>query len=128
MATGDFESVYTHAQILDANTPDAGNLSLIRNSFFLPRSPHLTVTPKIYVYLSDAVGGTGHGTPHDYDRHVPVVFMAPWAKPGRYADPCGPEDIAPTLADRLGLEFPRESDSRILVEMMKELKATTTGL
>jgi hypothetical protein len=62
--------------------------------------------------------GTGHGTAHEYDRHVPIVFMGRGVKPGSYDEPAGPEDIAPTLGLMLGLEFPREDDSRLLVEML----------
>ena len=38
--------------------------------------------------------------------------------PGKYPDPSGPEDVAPTLAHLLQLEFPREWDSRVLTEML----------
>jgi predicted AlkP superfamily pyrophosphatase or phosphodiesterase len=120
MSTGYFESVYTHAQILNPEFNGDPHLSLIRNSFFQPRSPHIIATPKPYVYISDNVGGTGHGTPHDYDRKVPIVFMGSPIKPGRYAETCGPEDIAPTLAELLGLkDFKKEEDARVLGEMMK---------
>jgi hypothetical protein len=44
--------------------------------------------------------------------------MGRWITPGRYAEASGPEDIAPTLARILGLELPREPDSRVLVEML----------
>ena len=73
---------------------------------------------KQHVYLSSLVGGTGHGTAYDDDRHVPIVFMGPRIKPGFYTEPCGPEDIAPTLALILGLQLQREQDSRLLVEML----------
>jgi hypothetical protein len=75
---------------------------------------------KKYLYLSSLVGGTGHGTAYDYDRHVPIVFMGAGVKPGTYKEACGPEDIAPTLALMLGLEFPREQDSRLLTEMLTQ--------
>ena len=68
--------------------------------------------------MNSAAGGTGHGTAYDADRHVPVVFMGRDIKPGRYAQESAPEDIAPTLAHLLRLQFPREQDSRVLLEMM----------
>jgi len=120
VGTGLLESVYTQDQLLrnDSNRDDA-YLQLFRNSFFQPRSPDVMVLPKKYIYLDDRPGGTGHGTPYEYDRHVPIIFMGPGIKPGKYEEPCGPEDIAPTLAKILGLDYPRESDSRLLQEMMK---------
>ena len=65
--------------------------------------------PKQEIYVNAAAGGTGHGTAYDFDRHVPVVFMGRDIKPGRYTGESGPEDIAPTLAHVLRLEFPREA-------------------
>jgi predicted AlkP superfamily pyrophosphatase or phosphodiesterase len=119
-ATGLFESVYTHSDVMNPDKQDDPHLPLIRNSFFEPRSPHIICTPNPYVYISDNVGGTGHGTPHDYDRHIPIVFLGPAIKAGRYPAECGPEDIAPTLAEMLALKgFEKETDARILQEMMK---------
>jgi len=74
---------------------------------------------KQYVYMSSLVGGTGHGTAYDYDRHIPIVFMGAGVKQGKYSADCGPEDIAPTLAKILGLDFPKEADARLLVEMLQ---------
>lgn len=115
-----FESVYSHADILNPEKQDDPHLQLIRNSFFEPRSAHIIATPKPYIYISDNVGGTGHGTPHDYDRHIPVIFLGAPVKPGSYPVECGPEDIAPTLAEMLGLKgLEKETDARILQEMMR---------
>jgi arylsulfatase A-like enzyme len=91
---------------------------LFFNSYFPPRSPQLVVCLKESYYLSERSGGTGHGTPYEYDRHVPLVFLGMGIKPGNYPEPCGPEDIAPTLAKFLGLSYPIESDSRLLREIL----------
>jgi hypothetical protein len=57
---------------------------------------------------------------------VPIIFMGPRITPGLYNAPCGPEDIAPTLALILGLQMQREQDSRLLVEMIPGDKAGAT--
>ncbi|MEW5980066.1 MAG: alkaline phosphatase family protein [Acidobacteriota bacterium] len=119
MKTGWVEVVYTHAQMVDGSAADQPYFSRFRNSFFESRSPHIIVCLKPYLYLDARVGGTGHGTPHDYDSHVPIIFFGSLIKAGRYDQPCGPEDIAPTLATLLGLDYPMESDSRVLEEMLK---------
>lgn len=116
-ATGLVESVYTQAELLCPHQDPY--FQFFRNSFFQPRSPDVMVLLKQYIYLDDRPGGTGHGTPYDYDRHIPVVFMGPGVKPGKYGEPCGPEDIAPTLAKLMGWDYPKESDSRLLLEMTK---------
>jgi len=120
LESGNFEVIYTQSEILDSGTPTNATLELIRNSFYQPRSPHLTTIPKKYVYISDSVGGTGHGTPHEYDRHIPIIFMTNGVRAGRYEASSSLEDIAPTLAEMLGLkDYPRETDSRILKEMLR---------
>ncbi|MGB7217728.1 MAG: alkaline phosphatase family protein [Vicinamibacterales bacterium] len=119
MSTGLVEHVYTQADLLNGTNPADPYLKLFQNSFFQARSPHLSVLVKKYAYVSPYVGGTGHGTAWDYDRHVPIIFMGEGIKPGTYAAECGPEDIAPTLAQILGLDFPLEEDARLLTEMLK---------
>ncbi len=39
-----------------------------------------------------------HGTPNDYDSHVPEIFYGPWFIPGRYGQRSTVADMAPTLA------------------------------
>ncbi|MDQ6888038.1 MAG: alkaline phosphatase family protein [Gemmatimonadota bacterium] len=39
-----------------------------------------------------------HGTPHDYDTHVPVIFYGPPFRAGRYPEFARVVDMAPTLA------------------------------
>ena len=124
LSTGLVEAVYTHSQLLSDEPSSDPYIELFRNSFFQPRSPHLTVLVKKYLYLDRRPGGTGHGTPYDYDRHVPIVFMGPGIESGSYPDPCGPEDIAPTLAKLLGFDYPREKDSRLLLEMIQSASDT----
>jgi len=118
LSTGLVEHVYTHDDLRSLAPSSDPDLELFKNAFYAPRSPHLNVQLKRYIYVNSALGGTGHGSVYDFDRHVPVIFMGRGITPGRYADASGPEDIAPTLARILGLEFPREPDSRVLVEML----------
>lgn len=62
--------------------------------------------------------GTTHFSPYAYDRHVPVLFMGPGIKPGRYDATIAPNDIAPTLATMLDIQTPSGSSGRVLTEML----------
>ncbi len=62
--------------------------------------------------------GTSHFSPYLYDRHVPVLFMGPGIKAGRYDDMIRPNDIAPTLATMLDVQTPSGSSGRMLIEML----------
>jgi predicted AlkP superfamily pyrophosphatase or phosphodiesterase len=116
LGTGVVDRVYTAADLL--GDPPAGDpdFALFRNSFFEPRSPQVIARLRRYVYLDSRVGGTGHGTVQDYDRHVPVVFRGPGIAKGRFGAPSGPEDIAPTLCALLGLPYRVEAGQRLLAE------------
>ena len=54
----------------------------------------ITLTP--YSIFSGIVAT--HGSPYDYDTHVPVIFYGPWFVSGRYPEFARTVDIAPTLA------------------------------
>ncbi|HVP00349.1 MAG TPA: alkaline phosphatase family protein [Bryobacteraceae bacterium] len=84
--------------------------------FYGPRSGDLYVLQEPY-YLFDA-SGTSHGTPYNYDTHVPVIFFGPWIKAGTYPGKILVNDIAPTLAALLGVAQPTGSIGRVLAEML----------
>jgi len=65
-----------------------------------------------------AARGTTHGSVWGYDTHVPIVFMGPGIRPGRYRKPITVNDIAPTLADLLEVETPSGSAGRVLDEIL----------
>jgi predicted AlkP superfamily pyrophosphatase or phosphodiesterase len=118
LGTGVIRKVYTPVELLGDPPTDDPDFPLVRNSFFESRSPQVIGTLKPYVYVSSRPGGTGHGTVHDYDRHVPVAFLGQGIKPGHYDGACGPHDIAPTLAVLLGVEYRVEEGQRVLSEAL----------
>jgi predicted AlkP superfamily pyrophosphatase or phosphodiesterase len=124
LSSGLVDRVYTHDDLRGLGVPSDPYFDLFRNAFFAPRSPHLNVLLKRDIYVNASVGGTSHGSAYDFDRHVPVVFMGRAIKSGRYARASAPEDIAPTIAHLLGLTFPREHDSRLLLEMLTSTESS----
>jgi predicted AlkP superfamily pyrophosphatase or phosphodiesterase len=126
LSTGLVERVYTHARLLGDAPANDPQFALFRASFFEARSSHVIPRFKPFIYVNDDyVGGTGHGTAHDYDRHVPVVLMGAAIRPGRHDAESGPEDIAPTLARLLGLDYRLDPGQRVLVEAVADPKANT---
>jgi len=57
-----------------------------------------------------------HGSPHELDSHVPLLFVGPPFKPGRYKTFARTVDIAPTLARALGITPGERLDGRVLDE------------
>jgi len=60
-----------------------------------------------------------HGSPYDYDTHVPIIFAGPWFAPGRYPEFVRTVDIAPTLAEIAGVKPSERIDGVVLRRALK---------
>jgi len=110
--------VYTRTQLLNGNVQQDPISRAISLGYYGPRSADLIVLPEPY-YLYATNDATTHGTPYDYDNHVPVIFMGPGVKAGTYRDRIAVNDIAPTLAEILGVEHPAGAMGNVLREMLE---------
>ncbi len=107
--------VYTREQILTGQAPEDSVTAAVRNGLYRGRSGDVFVIQEPgYLYEAD---GTSHGTPFNYDTHVPVIFMGPGIKPGHYYEKIEANDIAPTLAAIAEVAQPNGSIGRVLQEM-----------
>ncbi|MFQ6615546.1 MAG: alkaline phosphatase family protein [Fidelibacterota bacterium] len=86
---------------------------LWRHQFHPELSGDLFVSFKENYVWRDPVG-TGHGTVHDYDRQVPLVFSGPGLKSGVIGDTVRTVDVAPTIAHLLGIPIPENLDGKVL--------------
>ena len=107
--------VYTRDQILNGQVAEDPISSRVRNGLYRSRSSDLFIIQEPG-YLYEA-GGTSHGTPFNYDTHVPVIFMGPGIKAGHYYEDVAANDIAPTLAAIARVQEPDGSVGRVLQEM-----------
>jgi hypothetical protein len=110
--------VYTGALLLSGVAMEDQVGRRVMNGFYGPRSPDLYVLLEPYWLFQS--GGTTHGTTFSYDAHVPVIFMGPGIKPGRFNEQIMVNDIAPTLATYLSVETPSGSAGRCLSEILTE--------
>src|SRR5262249_51526737 len=86
----------------------------VRRSFHADRSGDVTVVLKPYHIFSGILEtGTGHGTPHDYDTHVPLVVFGPKIKPGIHQELVSPHASAAILDSCLGIKPPANADTAI---------------
>lgn len=90
---------------------------LYRRSYHPERSGDLMVQLVEYAIPAGLVAT--HGSPYDYDRHVPIFILLPGGAQGRVADEVGVVDLAPTLAALVGLTPPRV-DGRDLSGLLLE--------
>lgn len=81
-------------------------------------TPELVVTIMPYSVSTTQTSFT-HGLPYDHDSRVPVVFYgAPFA-PGRYDSFTRVVDMAPTLAEVIGVSPTETLDGRVLHQALK---------
>jgi predicted AlkP superfamily pyrophosphatase or phosphodiesterase len=118
-------AVYRAEDLGNGTTPIAQTRKAAVLSYFAGRSGDLFVLQKPYWLLDGSpegnkrVTGTGHGTPYNYDQHVPVFFMGFGIQPGEYFEPVTPADIAPTFAALTGVTLATR-DGRVLAEALKK--------
>jgi predicted AlkP superfamily pyrophosphatase or phosphodiesterase len=108
--------VYTRSELRKGGGIDDMVDRRVRNGFHYQRASDLFIVSEPYWLFESS--GTSHGTPYNYDSHVPVVFFGPGIKPGRYNAHAAVNDIAPTLATMLDVETPAGASGRVLTEML----------
>lgn len=110
--------VYTRAQLMSGRLLEDLIDRRVRNGFHVERSSDLFVVIEPFWLFESH--GTSHGTPYNYDAHVPVILMGPWFRPGRYHAHVAVNDVAPTVATLLGVEPPSGSAGRVLTEALAQ--------
>ncbi|GAC1680244.1 MAG: alkaline phosphatase family protein [Candidatus Acidiferrum sp.] len=119
-------AVYRAEELQDRPATKSSLRDAFSAGYFPGRSGDLLIVPKAYWLLdSTPMGknreyGTGHGTPYNYDQHVPLLLLGYGIQPGEYYGNATPADIAPTLASLCGITLaPR--DGRVLAEALKKI-------
>jgi predicted AlkP superfamily pyrophosphatase or phosphodiesterase len=75
--------------------------------FVVPREGDIMTRNDLnYVYM--------HGSPWSYDTAIPIMFVGPAVKSGKYSIPAVQQDVAPTLASVLGVEMPATTTGHAL--------------
>jgi len=110
--------VYTREQLMTGSSMEDQVGRRVMNGFYVRRSADVFILLEPYWMFSSH--GTTHGSTFSYDSHVPVIFMGPGIKKGRFDQTIAVNDIAPTLATLLGVETPSGSVGRALAEIFAE--------
>ena len=107
-------AVFTREQLLgnDTTTP---YLDAMRKSFDPTRAAQLQIVLKPNWIFSYRPGGSTHGSPYNYDTHVPLLFWGPgYVGQGEMKERAEVVDLAPTLAAIAGLPAPAQAQGRDL--------------
>ena len=118
-------AVYRAEELGNGTTPIAQTRKAAVQSYFPGRSGDLFVLQKPYWLMDNSpeaskrATGTGHGTPYNYDQHVPIFFMGFGIQPGEYFEPVTPADIGPTFGALTGVTLATR-DGRVLAEALRK--------
>jgi predicted AlkP superfamily pyrophosphatase or phosphodiesterase len=117
---------FTRAQLENNSVSSADPIARrVLHGFYPPRSGDVIVVFEPYNILfdlpddpTDPRSSATHGSPYSYDTHVPLIIMGRDFAGGNYSQAATPADIAPTLANLLGVQAPSCSVGRVLSEAM----------
>ena len=113
--------VYTRDQLLRGQVADDRIGRRVLRGFNAQRSGDLEII--LEPFWMRSASGTTHGSPYNYDAHIPLVIMGPRIKAGTYSDPVALNDLAPTLTTLLDVQTPSGSSGRALTEAIKPAAA-----
>jgi predicted AlkP superfamily pyrophosphatase or phosphodiesterase len=105
------------------NLPDTRLIRAIRKNFHAKRSGDIYLVFEPNVFINDFDGlvvASTHSSPWRYDTFVPVMFAGAGLKSATVSRPVTPYDIAPTLANYLGVKPPSGSIGEPLVEVLDQ--------
>jgi len=99
---------WTREEVLGAVPASGPYLDAWRLSYHAGRSQDVVFSPRPYI-VDRRPAGSNHGTPNDYDNHVPLLWYGAGLAPAVRREPVGTDAIAPTLAQLLGAPRPPEA-------------------
>ena len=106
------KNVITKKEILGSNETD--NISLrLKNMIHVKKSADVFVLLEPgYLYRNPH--GTSHGSPYDYDAHVPLLFAKKERKKNVNFSHAETVDIAPTILNLLNIKLNNSFDGKVL--------------
>jgi predicted AlkP superfamily pyrophosphatase or phosphodiesterase len=108
-------AAYGRTRILEGRLPRTDVGDRLERSFHPKVSGDVVLVSDPF-WVPGTLSGTTHGSPYAYDTQVPLLLAGPGIRPGRYAARVSTLDLAPTLADLLGVLPPAGSEGRVLAE------------
>jgi predicted AlkP superfamily pyrophosphatase or phosphodiesterase len=112
---------FSRSDLLSGNIPDTPAARGIAAATHPVRSGNVLVVQNPHWYLSETPDGNAamHGTPYNYDTHVPIMLAGPGIRQRVITRRVAPRDIAPTLSNYFGILPPSGSVGTPLAEILE---------
>lgn len=108
--------VFDKQDILSSNVSDSDIALKVKNNIMTNRSGDFIVVQKTSA-MAGLWSSATHGSPYNYDTHVPVYFTGWKTKSRKVARKVSPEDIAVTLSSVLNIGYPDRATGSALEEI-----------
>ena len=96
--------------------PDSsGDVMVILKPYHMFSPPNLSENP-----AKNPTYRASHGTPHDYDTHVPLLVIGPRIQPGVRDERVVPQIMASILAEALGVPRPKDAEYPVPAGLFKK--------
>ncbi len=102
----DVDRAFTSADLLTAPVSDPV-ATRMKRSYYPTRCGDVCPVLKPYFIFGSGESGTTHGSPWDYDTHVPLLVMGPGVAGGPKAEAVTPQAASAIFAMYLGVSPPR---------------------
>ncbi len=112
-------AAFTRTQFLTGRLPATPIGRKAANSYNSRRGGDVFIVLDPYAVAVAGETSSTHGTAWSYDAQVPLILWGDAFRPGVYATPAEPIDLAATLAVALGLTQPSGSQGRPLTAALK---------
>lgn len=114
-------AAFTRTQFLTGSLPATPIARKAANSYNSQRGGDVFIVLDPFAVAVSGETGSTHGTVWSYDAQVPLILWGEAFRPGVYATPVEPIDLAPTLAVALGLTPPSGSQGKPLTTALKHV-------
>ncbi len=118
------KKVWTRTELESPTSSSDPFRDMYLHSFHPERSADLFVQLEKY-HLNRLFEGTSHGSPYDYDSHVPMMILVPGVEARGISQRVQTVDLAPTIAALLGIPTPDDLDGVDRSELMENRGNTT---
>jgi predicted AlkP superfamily pyrophosphatase or phosphodiesterase len=112
---------FTREQFLNGQLPPNRWAAHFEKSFHPERSGDVLIATKPFYFwgtYGERDAGSTHGSPYEYDTHVPLILVGSGVRVGRFNFRADVADLAPTLANLLNVGAPAGNEGRVLHEVL----------
>ncbi len=123
------ETAFTRKQIETGTLPPVASnkesdvtaiLGRVKLAYRPERCGDLIGIPRPGVLVTGYPEGTSHGSPHDYDRHVPILAIGSGVPSlGKRSEPKSSLIVAPTVAALLGIDPPAAAKEKLVFDIVR---------